>query len=83
MKTNHTRDLLNHELSRRGVPADESKSHVIAVLVGGHHGGDQGVRSGVLVDVRRVNLLGELRLLVVFIFRVYPYCRRAGFRRLA
>lgn len=83
VKTDYARDLLDHELPRRGVPADESESHVIAVLVGGHHGGDQGVRSGVLVDVGRVNLLGELRLLVVFILCVYPHCCRAGFRRLA
>lgn len=82
VETNYARDLLDHELPRRGVPADESKPHVVAVLVRSHHGGDQGVWPGVLVDVRRVNLLGEFRLLVVFILRVYPHRRRAGFRRL-
>lgn len=81
VKTYHTCDFLDHELPGCSVPADESESHVVAVLVGSHHGGYQGVRSGVLVDVRRVDLLGELWLFVVFILCVYPHCRRAGFRR--
>lgn len=83
VETDHTGDLLDHELPGRGVAADEAEPHVVAVLVGGDHGGDQGVRSGVLVDVRRINLLRELRLFVVFIFRVYPHRRRASFRRFA
>lgn len=83
METDHTGDLLDYELSRRGVAANESESYIIAVLIGCDHGGDQGVWSGVLVDIRCVNLLGELWLFVVFILRIYPNCRCAGLRWLA
>jgi len=83
VETNHTCDLLDHELPRRSVPADETEAHVVAILIGRYHRGDQSIRTGILVDVRRINLLRELGFFIVSILRVYPYRRRASLRRLA
>lgn len=63
-------NLLNHKLSAIRAAADKAESDVVAVLVGRDDRRHQRVGSGVLVDVWRVDLLRELRLLVVLVLRV-------------
>ena len=63
--------------------ADESESDSVAVFVRCHDRRYEGVRAGVLVDVRGVNLLRKFRRFVVLVLRVNSNCGCTGPRWLA
>lgn len=83
VQTDDTGYLLYHELTGNRLVADEAETHVVAILVGSDNGRHQSIRTGVLVNVRSVDLLREFRLLVVLVFRVDSHRRGAALGRIA
>ena len=69
---------LDPEQARRLLAADKAEGDAVAVLVAGHHCGDQGVRASVFVHVGRVDLLREPGLFVVLVLGVDADGGRTG-----
>ena len=83
MEADDASQFFDDKLTGSSAASDETETDVVSVLVRRHDGRDQSVGSSVLVDVGRVDALGEFRLLVVLVLGVNADGGRSGFGRFA